>query len=86
MELLHERDRSGCWPPRHRQRRADHRVLHRRHRDGRAMGVEGCAHIVDAYDTAVEEQCPIVGIWHSGGPGLPRAYVPCTRSGWCSRR
>ena len=37
---------------------------------GGAMGVEGCAHIVDAYDTAIEEQSPIVGIWHSGGARL----------------
>ena len=34
------------------------------------MGVEGCAHIVNAYDTAIEEQNPIVGIWHSGGARL----------------
>ena len=34
------------------------------------MGVEGCAHIVNAYDTAIEEQSPIVGIWHSGGARL----------------
>ena len=33
---------------------------------GGAMGVEGCQHIVNAYDTAIEEQSPIVGIWHSG--------------------
>src|SRR5260370_16286632 len=37
---------------------------------GGAMGVEGCAHIVNAYDTAIEEQSPIVGIWHSGGARL----------------
>jgi acetyl-CoA/propionyl-CoA carboxylase carboxyl transferase subunit len=34
------------------------------------MGVEGCQHIVNAYDTAIEEQSPIVGIWHSGGARL----------------
>ena len=27
-------------------------------------------HIVNAYDTAIEEQSPIVGIWHSGGARL----------------
>ena len=32
--------------------------------------VEGCRHIVNAYDTAIEEQNPIVGIWHSGGARL----------------
>ncbi len=37
---------------------------------GGAMGIEGCAHIVNAYDTAIEEQSPIVGIWHSGGARL----------------
>ena len=37
---------------------------------GGAMGVEGCAHIVNAYDTAIEEQSPIIGIWHSGGARL----------------
>lgn len=37
---------------------------------GGAMGVEGCRHIVNAYDTAIEEQSPIVGIWHSGGARL----------------
>ena len=37
---------------------------------GGAMGSEGCAHIVNAYDTAIEEQSPIVGIWHSGGARL----------------
>jgi acetyl-CoA/propionyl-CoA carboxylase carboxyl transferase subunit len=37
---------------------------------GGAMGVEGCQHIVDAYDTAIEEQSPIVSIWHSGGARL----------------
>ena len=37
---------------------------------GGAMGVEGCQHIVNAYDTAIEEQSPIVGIWHSGGARL----------------
>jgi acetyl-CoA/propionyl-CoA carboxylase carboxyl transferase subunit len=34
------------------------------------MGVEGCRHIVDAYDTAIAEQSPIVSIWHSGGARL----------------
>ena len=37
---------------------------------GGAMGLEGCTHIVNAYDTAIEEQSPIVGIWHSGGARL----------------
>ncbi|GAA3034289.1 acyl-CoA carboxylase subunit beta [Gordonia defluvii] len=37
---------------------------------GGAMGVVGCAHIVDAIDTAIAEQVPVVGIWHSGGARL----------------
>ena len=37
---------------------------------GGAMGVVGCAHIVDAIDTAIAEQAPVVGIWHSGGARL----------------
>src|ERR1700759_1520851 len=37
---------------------------------GGAMGGEGCALTVNAYDTAIEEQSPIVGIWHSGGARL----------------
>ena len=37
---------------------------------GGAMGVDGCKHIVDAYDFAIEQQLPIVGLWHSGGARL----------------
>ncbi|GAA4479124.1 acyl-CoA carboxylase subunit beta [Rhodococcus olei] len=37
---------------------------------GGAMGVEGCRHIVAAIDAAIEEQVPVVGIWHSGGARL----------------
>jgi acetyl-CoA/propionyl-CoA carboxylase carboxyl transferase subunit len=37
---------------------------------GGAMGVDGCAHIVDAIDTAIDRGAPIVGIWHSGGARL----------------
>ncbi|MFD4294445.1 acyl-CoA carboxylase subunit beta [Rhodococcus sp. NPDC058505] len=37
---------------------------------GGAMGVDGCRHIVAAIDAAIEEQVPIVGIWHSGGARL----------------
>ncbi|GAA4754321.1 acyl-CoA carboxylase subunit beta [Gordonia alkaliphila] len=37
---------------------------------GGAMGVEGCAHIVAAIDTAIDLAAPVVGIWHSGGARL----------------
>jgi acetyl-CoA/propionyl-CoA carboxylase carboxyl transferase subunit len=37
---------------------------------GGAMGVEGCKHIVDAIDTAIDSDVPVVGIWHSGGARL----------------
>lgn len=37
---------------------------------GGAMGVAGCRHIVDAYNVAIAEESPIVGIWHSGGARL----------------
>ena len=71
IELLHERDRSGVLAAggtvngvRTVAFCTDGTVM------GGAMGVDGCAHIVRAYDTAIEEQSPIVGIWHSGGARL----------------
>jgi len=71
VELLHERDRSGVLAAagavngvRTIAFCTDGTVM------GGAMGVEGCAHIVNAYDTAIEDQSPIVGIWHSGGARL----------------
>jgi acetyl-CoA/propionyl-CoA carboxylase carboxyl transferase subunit len=71
VELLHERDRSGVLAAagtvnglRTIAFATDGTVM------GGAMGLEGCTHIVDAYDTAIEEQSPIVGIWHSGGARL----------------
>ena len=70
VELLHEGTAPRVLRGRDGQRCAHHRVLHRRHRHGRRHGVEGCRHIVNAYDTAIEEQSPIVGIWHSGGARL----------------
>ncbi|MET0454481.1 MAG: acyl-CoA carboxylase subunit beta [Mycobacterium sp.] len=71
VELLHERDKSGVLAAvgavngvRTVAFCTDGTVM------GGAMGVEGCAHIVNAYDTAIEDQSPIVGIWHSGGARL----------------
>ncbi len=37
---------------------------------GGAMGVAGCRHIVAAYNLAIDEESPVVGIWHSGGARL----------------
>ncbi|MGQ0845998.1 MAG: carboxyl transferase domain-containing protein [Sporichthyaceae bacterium] len=37
---------------------------------GGAMGAEGCAVIEEAYELAEREQCPVVGLWHSGGARL----------------
>jgi acetyl-CoA/propionyl-CoA carboxylase carboxyl transferase subunit len=37
---------------------------------GGAMGSQGCQHIVDAIDTGVQERCPVIGLWHSGGARL----------------
>ena len=71
IELLHEPDRSGVLAAggtvnglRTIAFATDGTVM------GGAMGLEGCTHIVNAYDTAIEEQSPIVGIWHSGGARL----------------
>jgi acetyl-CoA/propionyl-CoA carboxylase carboxyl transferase subunit len=37
---------------------------------GGAMGSAGCAAITHAYDTAVAEGIPVIGLWHSGGARL----------------
>ncbi|MEU6427656.1 carboxyl transferase domain-containing protein [Microbispora sp. NPDC046973] len=37
---------------------------------GGAMGSEGCEHIVHAYDVAVRERVPVIGLWHCGGARL----------------
>ncbi|MFC9972909.1 acyl-CoA carboxylase subunit beta [Spirillospora sp. NPDC127200] len=37
---------------------------------GGAMGAAGCEAMVAAYDHAVRERLPIVGLWHSGGARL----------------
>ncbi|MCQ4046464.1 acyl-CoA carboxylase subunit beta [Streptantibioticus rubrisoli] len=37
---------------------------------GGAMGAEGCDAVVRAYDRAVAENCPIIGLYHSGGARL----------------
>jgi acetyl-CoA/propionyl-CoA carboxylase carboxyl transferase subunit len=57
---------------------------------GGAMGAEGCAHIVHAYDHAIKERLPIIGVWHSGGArlaegveslhGVGRVFAAMTRA------
>lgn len=37
---------------------------------GGAMGVQGCAAIVAAYERALADGCPVIGLWHSGGARL----------------
>jgi acetyl-CoA/propionyl-CoA carboxylase carboxyl transferase subunit len=37
---------------------------------GGAMGRDGCDHIVAAYDAALRDHCPVIGLWHSGGARL----------------
>ncbi|MCD0451888.1 acyl-CoA carboxylase subunit beta [Actinocorallia sp. API 0066] len=37
---------------------------------GGAMGTEGCAAVIAAYDLALRERLPIIGLWHSGGARL----------------
>src|ERR1022692_2637743 len=37
---------------------------------GGAMGADGCAAVVTAYDYAIETGAPVIGLWHSGGARL----------------
>ena len=37
---------------------------------GGAMGIEGCKVILTAYQRALADEIPVVGIWHSGGARL----------------
>ena len=37
---------------------------------GGAMGAEGCAVMVSAYDEAIARGVPVIGLWHSGGARL----------------
>lgn len=57
---------------------------------GGAMGETGCRAIVTAYDRALADSCPVVGIWHSGGArlregvasldGVGRVFLSMTRA------
>ena len=42
---------------------------------GGAMGVAGCAVVVAAYERALADGVPVVGLWHSGGARLPEGVV-----------
>jgi acetyl-CoA/propionyl-CoA carboxylase carboxyl transferase subunit len=42
---------------------------------GGAMGEAGCKVIVAAYERALQEDCPVVGLWHSGGARLREGVV-----------
>ena len=45
---------------------------------GGAMGEVGCKVVVHAYERALADQAPIVGLWHSGGARLA-ARLPVLR-------
>jgi acetyl-CoA/propionyl-CoA carboxylase carboxyl transferase subunit len=57
---------------------------------GGAMGIAGCTAIVAAYDRALADGVPIVGLWHSGGArlregvesldGVGRVFAAMTRA------
>ena len=42
---------------------------------GGAMGHAGCQVVVKAYQRAMADQSPIVGLWHSGGARLPEGVL-----------
>ena len=42
---------------------------------GGAMGVAGCKVVVTAYERALADGVPVVGLWHSGGARLPEGVV-----------
>ncbi len=42
---------------------------------GGAMGDAGCQVILAAYQRALDESCPVVGLWHSGGARLREGVV-----------
>ncbi|HET8558929.1 MAG TPA: carboxyl transferase domain-containing protein [Marmoricola sp.] len=42
---------------------------------GGAMGVDGCRVVVEAYQRALTDRVPIIGIWHSGGARLAEGVL-----------
>ncbi|MFC5379965.1 acyl-CoA carboxylase subunit beta [Aquipuribacter nitratireducens] len=76
VELLTEQDDSGMLAARVRVDGApavvfvsDARVM------GGAMGEAGCKVILTAYERALADSVPVVGLWHSGGARLAEGVV-----------
>ncbi|WP_026876845.1 acyl-CoA carboxylase subunit beta [Jiangella gansuensis] len=42
---------------------------------GGAMGADGCRVVVEAYERALADGVPIIGLWHSGGARLPEGVL-----------
>ena len=42
---------------------------------GGAMGNDGCTVVVDAYERALADGVPIIGLWHTGGARLPEGVL-----------
>lgn len=42
---------------------------------GGAMGNDGCQVVVDAYEHALAEGVPVIGLWHTGGARLPEGVL-----------
>src|SRR3982750_540603 len=42
---------------------------------GGAMGVQGCDVVVQAYERAMRDRVPVLGIWHSGGARLAEGVL-----------
>ena len=42
---------------------------------GGAMGEAGCQVVLTAYERALAEECPVLGLWHSGGARLREGVV-----------
>ncbi|PSL02789.1 acetyl-CoA/propionyl-CoA carboxylase carboxyl transferase subunit [Haloactinopolyspora alba] len=42
---------------------------------GGAMGADGCRVVVDAYERALDDGVPIIGLWHSGGARLAEGVL-----------
>ncbi|GAB2747443.1 acyl-CoA carboxylase subunit beta [Nocardioides pakistanensis] len=42
---------------------------------GGAMGVDGCKVVVRAYERALADQVPVIGLWHSGGARLAEGVL-----------